>query len=536
MVSAWPVDFLRGFPADWDFMRPTTSFRGSEHARRADRSYHPQVTSDFLVQLDDAATAALRLPPARCFAALKKTVGEAVTREMSQWLRALIDALATARHPLDKGWFAALAPCLAPLGRRWHSASHAVVGFFARERCAEAEAVLARFLDARVDRAAGWCVPVYDLLGSHWRDGCMNALVLRAVEAAVRTTKVTFQLTQPLAILQMTGDGSVVPELERIAARAKPLARRAILETASRVAKTARLPAAAPPRPARLRQRDGEILDPERGAMLGRLLEVGFERAVAAKVVARCRETIRLLAAPAKAVKPGGSRLGGTPDLPPKTAWPTVRGSAAELKRKLKTGDLDEVPHTKDGAGIAIPLEFAGQINLSELAALAPSGPLPAGGLLSFFVQDDVVVGRAGELTKVAAAVLYTPAGAKLRPQAPPRELARRSHPTCSLKLARLLQWPDEDALGDVLTPAERDRLASLPRDKEPAGRHAMLGYARCRYYRGLPRPRDTLLLELASDPAPRFTWGDGSSIFFCVPTKELAAGHLEAAFCLDDE
>lgn len=61
-------------------------------------------------------------------------------------------------------------------------------------------------------------------------------------------------------------------------------------------------------------------------------------------------------------LKPGITRFGGLPDVSPDWVWPEYKGSA---------------------------LPFIGQINLAALASCATVSPLPASGLLSFFLDVD---------------------------------------------------------------------------------------------------------------------------------------------------
>jgi hypothetical protein len=58
----------------------------------------------------------------------------------------------------------------------------------------------------------------------------------------------------------------------------------------------------------------------------------------------------------------GGSRIGGSPDLPPDVAWPRIEGA---------------------------PLAFLAQINLAELRGLPGAEELPESGLLAFFYDAD---------------------------------------------------------------------------------------------------------------------------------------------------
>lgn len=76
-------------------------------------------------------------------------------------------------------------------------------------------------------------------------------------------------------------------------------------------------------------------------------------------LVALVRPSCRLVPDPSiDSAAAGASRLGGVPDLPPGTEWPT---------------------------GPDAPLSFVAQINLADVAEVMPSSGLPASGLLAFF-------------------------------------------------------------------------------------------------------------------------------------------------------
>lgn len=84
------------------------------------------------------------------------------------------------------------------------------------------------------------------------------------------------------------------------------------------------------------------------------------------------RNGIRLEIGGAAAHKPGGTRFGGNPDVPPDFAWPVFETS---------TFDDDTVKPR--------PLGFLAQFNCAELTGLDRDGLLPQTGLLSFFYELD---------------------------------------------------------------------------------------------------------------------------------------------------
>lgn len=90
---------------------------------------------------------------------------------------------------------------------------------------------------------------------------------------------------------------------------------------------------------------------------------------------------------------PGGSRLGGRPDLPQGFSWP----------------EYDGAPHA-----------FVAQIDLAEIHAFDADGILPARGLLSFFYDSQQSVWGFDPRETGASAVHYFPDSGELAPTAPP--------------------------------------------------------------------------------------------------------------------
>lgn len=215
----------------------------------------------------------------------------------------------------------------------------------------------------------------------------------------------------------------------------------------------------------------------------------------------------------------GASRLGGLPDLPPGTAWPELDG---------------------------VPMEFVAQLRLDELAGLDPLGRLPAEGSLAFF-QNSQFVHNDMDPDAKACAVLFAPGPASgLERAVPPRvEWKSEFSPTPQLApfvfgLATVEAAAFEDlpeakspfvpaalarAWGSVMG-ASRDQLR--PAD---AGHH-LLGYVHDSDYAGahVHGADDQLLLELFSDAAPGFNFGDAGTLRFLLRKDELAAGDFSRA------
>lgn len=216
--------------------------------------------------------------------------------------------------------------------------------------------------------------------------------------------------------------------------------------------------------------------------------------------------------------KLGGSRIGGTPDLPPRTAWPAHKKS---------------------------PLLFVLQIRLEEVATLLPAKTLPAAGLLSVFVCE----GRAHDEYLDAVTVVFTPgkACAKLAPLAPPAGLTRLidGKPTKAPFGARALDAAAARKLENPGAPA----LARLPEDVrqryservfEPAlaafegGTHQLLG-VRDRSYGGEPKGA-RLLLQCVTEPSLDMHWGDDDALSVFAPRASFAtAAFAKATLTLGD-
>jgi hypothetical protein len=125
-------------------------------------------------------------------------------------------------------------------------------------------------------------------------------------------------------------------------------------------------------------------VDRERIAALA--FQAGFD-AIAKPLAACALASFRLVGIQAPATRPA-TRLGGNPDLPPGTPWPTFRDRGAK-----------------------IPMTFVAQVDLGTLDAnLCPA---PRTGLLSFFALQD------GGLV-VDGAVLHTSATTATELREPP--------------------------------------------------------------------------------------------------------------------
>lgn len=264
-------------------------------------------------------------------------------------------------------------------------------------------------------------------------------------------------------------------------------------------------------------------------------------------------------ALPGKARAPalGASRFGGWPDLPAGTEWPRWHGR---------------------------PMAFVGQIDLAAAHAAQPGLRLPASGRLSFFVGCtadtyrregdprqrhlvDVMVGTE-PAQRDGWRVLYTDATAPLERCTWPVEPLPELFEPCAVTFAKGGKpLPDETTVAYARLPlaeAQRDGynelLAQLaPADDAPP-RDQLMGHpallqgtppelmcelaARGRSPWQLPAPGDVeadaivagaaewgLLLQLTSNPAAGFGWGDGGHFYFYGRRAAMAAGDFSGVW-----
>jgi len=261
--------------------------------------------------------------------------------------------------------------------------------------------------------------------------------------------------------------------------------------------------------------------DPEAWAAL--LALVGLEGGAAARVLALARPAALLAAVPSDAaVDRGDSKLGGEPDLPGGTAWPTSAGR---------------------------PLAFLGQVRLSAVpAAVRGSLSLPPEGLLSFF-YDALGQPRGLEpADRGGACVCLWPQIERLARVAPPPGLAAQGRfREVRLRLLEELRLPGVgspafDALG--LEPAAVDAylraLDAYAGVREDAA-HSLGGHAlpiQGAMEEDLaPALREAgdwrLLLQLDSDERMGATWGDGGRLFFWLREDDLRALRFDQAWCI---
>jgi hypothetical protein len=276
------------------------------------------------------------------------------------------------------------------------------------------------------------------------------------------------------------------------------------------------------------------------GATARPTVDQTLARAQALGVGAEARSVGDQLLAGARML-PGGSaavghtRLGGRPDLPDGSRWPTCHGRR---------------------------LSFLAQVNLGALAQAVP-GATPARGLLSVFadLREDAdgippVEEFSGPVTPGACvAVHHSGTGARplrRRARTPPDVPTLRTTP---IRLRPTLTVPDSlltETLGGRPITSRKDSgwielqeetaLGVLGRRVPNKPIHQLLGWSRpvqedptfgCG---ASSRPRYRLLLQLDFDPPLRFAVGDGGSLYLTILPADLRAGRLDRLCAVFDE
>ncbi len=191
----------------------------------------------------------------------------------------------------------------------------------------------------------------------------------------------------------------------------------------------------------------------------------------------------------------GATKIGGLPDLPGGATWP-------------RTG--------KD------PLAFVAQIDLAAIARLIDS-PLPARGLLSFFIANTV-----GGPYLETCCVLHTPTTAKLVRTDVPDDYQGEIFQACAIKPHAVVKLPGRESarMSRTLKRAkERDAYATQVYeyvDPEPQ----LLG-ARDHDCDNETGTDELLLFQITSDDQAGMTWGDADIVSFLIKTKALASGNF---------
>jgi uncharacterized protein YwqG len=253
------------------------------------------------------------------------------------------------------------------------------------------------------------------------------------------------------------------------------------------------------------------IPERERHIIETRLAEYDLSR-FAPAFVASARRCLRLSSRRAD-VAVGRSKVGGDPDLPPGTPWPSCEGRA---------------------------MTFLAQLDLADVASRIES-PLPTSGLVSFFFDRST-------MSEDNGLVVFTRGLVERRPAPGERfeECAIDFNPTVSVPSVRRGS-PHADALGlRELGEDERDALeewaSNLNHWFGAEEGHQLLGYPHSWrsdvLVQNVVMWREDLatalewrnLLAFETDEAAKMQWADGGHCWFLIEHVALEAGELERA------
>lgn len=216
-------------------------------------------------------------------------------------------------------------------------------------------------------------------------------------------------------------------------------------------------------------------------------------------------------------LKPGITRFGGSPDVPPKWAWPEYNGSA---------------------------LPFVGQISLAELASYTTVSPLPASGILSFFfdVEAFFETWPRDPATWKVEYIEHAPSASQ-HPALSEMISPKRAYHPCIASCS--LEWtlPDYDPcnstslqrLGLSLSFTEEEMWAYFRLQAALAEREGVRYHTPLHRFLGYPDPVQVdmhadlegeasdwlLLLQVDSDGATNTDWGDTGRIYYWIRKQD---------------
>lgn len=191
-------------------------------------------------------------------------------------------------------------------------------------------------------------------------------------------------------------------------------------------------------------------------------------------------------------------KLGGRPDLRPRSRWPSVGGR---------------------------PLAFVAQIDLAQLAPLDSDGQLPPAGLLSFFYGVP-----AGPLDGDSCEVIFSEPGSPLTRREFPDGLPDHERFTAVGMTARgLLTLPP--AAPSFLTAEEQGAYDEVRASLEPEPSHQLLGHPDI--VQSDPRQAtEALLLQVDSDTGTGMTWGDVGRVYYLISREDLLGQRFKGSRC----
>jgi uncharacterized protein YwqG len=215
-------------------------------------------------------------------------------------------------------------------------------------------------------------------------------------------------------------------------------------------------------------------------------------------------------------LKPGASRFGGVPDLPPGVAWPD-----------------------RDG----VPMEFIAQIRLADVAGLDPLHRLPPTGSLLFFYNSQWSCSDMEKEARCCAVIFHDGPDDQLVRATPPQvewksefsdvtQVAPMIHGMAALRFESTLSLPSDSS--PWIGPPLRDFWYAFRYEADPTAEpgeapyHAnyLLGYVDAQDYvdAHVNGTDDQLLLQVDSEDAAEFQFGDCDKLFFMLSKQELAA------------
>lgn len=212
----------------------------------------------------------------------------------------------------------------------------------------------------------------------------------------------------------------------------------------------------------------------------------------------------------------GASRFGGVPDLPPGATWPEREG---------------------------VPMEFIAQIRLADLVAAGGDERLPAQGSLLFFFNSQWGSSDMDREARCCAVLFHDGPDDALVRTAPPRvewksefssasQFAPFLHGVASLAFKKQLTVPGgvSPFIKEPLNGFWQDFLCehhgAMSGQSEPYHENFLLGYVDEQDYvdAHVNGTDDQLLLQVDSEDAAEFQFGDCNKLFFLLAKNELAA------------
>ncbi len=229
----------------------------------------------------------------------------------------------------------------------------------------------------------------------------------------------------------------------------------------------------------------------------------------------------------------GVSKIGGNPDLPPDTKWPT-RGDALSPK----------------------PLSFIAQLRLPDVTEYDPEGVLPRSGMLYFFYDADDQPWGSDPADRDSWRVVHATEHPDTLVRTPPFGLGESAiFKPCAVAFATEISLPgwDSATIDSLDLTEEEDELYNelVERIIELKGidngpLHRLLGYPdqiqndmqlECQLSSHGLRANDpgagelregaadwVLLLQIDSDESAEMQWGDRGSIYFMIRRQDLQA------------